>query len=56
MSNYTAEELKQASNTIKEAFPNGPEVRTIKPNKLYSYNEIASNIRTSLKEINKSLY
>ena len=56
MPNCTSEELKQASNTIKEAFPNGPAVRTIKPNKVYSYNEIAANIRISLGEISKSLY
>jgi hypothetical protein len=56
MPNCTSEELKQASNTIKEAFPNGPAVRTVKPNKVYSYNEIAANIRISLGEISKSLY
>ena len=56
MPNCTEEQLKQASNTIKEAFPNGPAVRTVKPNKAYSYNEIAANIRVSLGEISKSLY
>lgn len=56
MPNCTEAQLKQASNTIKEAFPNGPAVRTIKPNKAYSYNEIAANIRVSLVEISQSLY
>jgi hypothetical protein len=56
MPNCTTEELKQASNTIKEAFPNGPAVRTIRPNKVYSYNEIAANIRVTLNSLSKSLY
>ena len=56
MPNCTTEELKQASKIIKEAFPNGPTVRTVKSNKVYSYNEIAANIRVTLNSLSKSLY
>lgn len=56
MPNCTTEQLKEASKIMKTEFPNGPDVRTVKPNKAYSYNEIAENIRISLVELSKSLY
>lgn len=56
MPNCTTEELKQASRIMKAEFPNGPDVRTVKPNKIYSYNEIAENIRITLNSLSKSLY
>jgi hypothetical protein len=49
-------ELKRASNILKAEFPNGPAVReTVKPDKDYSFNEIAANIPVQLLEISKSL-
>jgi hypothetical protein len=53
----TGKDLKRASNIIKSEFPNGPAIReTVKPDKDYTFNEIASNIPVQLLEISKSLY
>lgn len=53
---FTAKELKAASDIMKREYPNGPKVKTYKPDKQYSFNEIADNIRPTLNEISKSLY
>ena len=53
----TGKVLKRASNIIKSEFPNGPTVReTVKPDKDYTFNEIANNIPVQLLEISKSLH
>jgi hypothetical protein len=51
----TLGQLKTGSLLIKNIFPNGPAVRTTYPDKQFSFNEISSNIRTTLNEISKSL-
>jgi hypothetical protein len=56
MPDCTEQQLKEASAIMKANFPNGPAVRTVEPDRKYSYNEIASNIRPTLNEISKSLY
>ena len=52
---FKGEELKKASNVIKQAFPNGPKVHTVFPGGPYTFNDIASNIRPQLTKLNKSL-
>ena len=54
---FSGKELKAASRLLRKEHPNGPRVQsTIKPDKDYSFNEIANNIRPTLLEISKSLY
>lgn len=54
---FTGKELRNASKILKQTFPDGPKIyNTVKPDKKYSFNEIASNIRPSLIELSKSLY
>ena len=54
---FSGKELKAASRLLRKEHPDGPRVQsTIKPDKNYSFNEIANNIRPTLLEISKSLY
>jgi hypothetical protein len=54
---FTGSELKEASNILKKAFPNGPRVQhTEKVPGEFSFNEIANHIRNSYQEVSKSLY
>lgn len=53
---FTGKELKKASELMKKEFPNGPSVKTYQPDKEYTFNEIASNIRPTLFEISRSLH
>ena len=53
---FTGKELKKASELMKKEFPNGPCVETQQPDKKYTFNEIANNIRPTLFEISKSLH
>jgi hypothetical protein len=50
------EQLARASAIMKKAFPNGPEVRTVKPDKEWSADEIFQGIIAARAEISKSLY
>jgi hypothetical protein len=52
---FTGSELKQASDILKKAFPNGPKVQKMELEK-YSFNEIANHIHTSYQEVSKSLH
>ena len=56
MPSFTGKELRKASIILRNEIP-VPKIRsTQKPDKDYSFNEIASNIRPALLEISKSLY
>jgi hypothetical protein len=50
------EELASLKKIIKEEFPNGPAVRTVYPDKAYSFNEIATNIHEQHLALSKSLH
>jgi hypothetical protein len=52
---FTGSELKQASDILKKAFPDGPKVQKMDLEK-YSFNEIANHIHISYQEVSKSLY
>jgi len=52
---FTGSELKQASDILKKAFPNGPKVQKMELEK-YSFNEIANHIHISYQEVSKSLH
>ena len=52
---FTGSKLKQASDILKKAFPNGPKVQKMELEK-YSFNEIANHIHTSYQEVSKSLH
>lgn len=57
MPSFTGRELKTASRLLRMEYPDGPRTQsTTKPDKNYSFNEIANNIRPTLLEISKSLY
>lgn len=45
---FTSKELKIASDIFKQAYPNGPQIKSTHLEKAYSFNEIASNIRPQL--------
>jgi len=49
-------ELESLKNIIRKEFPNGPAVRTVYPDKQYSFNEIAINIREQHIAVSKSLH
>jgi hypothetical protein len=53
---FSSEDLRKGSLMIKKEFPNGPVVKTIYPDRVYSFNEIANHIRLSYQEISKSLH
>jgi len=54
---FSGSELKQASNILKEAFPNGPRIQhTEKVPGHHSFNEIANHIHKSYQEVSKSLH
>lgn len=50
------EELDSLKKIIREEFPNGPAVKTVYPDKEYSFNEIAVNIREQHLALSKSLH
>jgi hypothetical protein len=52
---FTGSELKQASDILKKAFPDGPKVQKMELEK-YSFNEIANHIHISYQEVSKSLH
>lgn len=52
---FTSDELKAASSIMKQAFPNGPNVKPMEMEK-YSFNEIANHIHNSYQEVSKSLH
>ena len=53
----TAEELKALGKSIRDTFPNGPKImHTVYPDRTYSFNEIAQNIRVQQRAISSSLY
>ena len=57
MPSFTGKQLRTASEILRRTYPNGPYVQsTSRPDKDYSFNDIASNIRPTLLEISKSLY
>jgi hypothetical protein len=50
-----SEELKIASSIMKQAFPDGPQVKRMKMEH-YSFNEIANHIHISYQQVSKSLH
>ena len=53
----TAKELKALGKSIRDAFPNGPKImHTAYPDRTYTFNEIAQNIRVQQRAISSSLY
>ena len=49
-------DLQAVGESIRKEFPNGPSIqRTVMPDRNYSFNEIAQNIRTQLVITGKSL-
>lgn len=57
MPSFTGKDLTRASKILRNEIPDGPRTQsTIKPDKEYSFNDIASNIRPALLEISKSLH
>jgi hypothetical protein len=52
---FTGSELKQASDILKKAFPDGPKIQKMELEK-YSFNEIANHIHISYQEVSKSLH
>ena len=57
MPSFTGKDLTRASKILRNEIPDGPRTQsTSKPDKNYSFNDIASNIRPTLLEISKSLY
>jgi hypothetical protein len=57
MPSFTGKDLNRASKILRNEIPGGPRTQsTSKPDKDYSFNDIASNIRPTLLEISKSLY
>jgi len=57
MPSFTVKDLNRASKILRSEIPDGPRTQsTVKPDKEYTFNEIATNIRPALLEISKSLY
>lgn len=51
-----SEDLIAISNVIKNEFPNGPAVKeAVKPDREYTLNEIALNIREQSLQVSRSL-
>jgi|LakMenEpi03Aug12_release.lakeMendotaPanAssembly.Ray.scaffolds.fasta_scaffold3975615_1 hypothetical protein len=53
----TTKELKALGKSIRDAFPDGPRIMyTTFPDRMYTFNEIAQNIRVQQRAISASLY
>lgn len=53
---FTGKDLRRASLILRTETPTPRIMSTVKPDKEYSFNEIAANIRPALLQISKSLY
>jgi hypothetical protein len=53
---FSSEDLRKGSLMIKREFPDGPAVKTIYPDRVYSFNEISNYIRLSYQEVSRSLH
>jgi hypothetical protein len=56
MPSFTGKDLRKASLILRTETPTPRIMSTVKPDKEYSFNEIAGNIRPTLLQISKSLY
>ena len=53
----TPEELVALGESIRKEFPNGPRIsHTVMPDRVYTFNEIAQNIRVQQRALSASLY